>query len=149
MKPLSRDEQRIHDGLYYRATARLEYKYLDLIDSQILKPAQRPVWEAYRTYFDAAFRLGFVDISNEQGEQVRALSPKVVEQVAQAANGVELHRKRVDVLVEQAIKTIVNDDQRKKYAALKVESDAIERQLDAAEQQQRGGAGGASTQPIK
>src|SRR5262245_40708162 len=118
-----------------RAKNRLEAKYFDRIGAEALTPAQRIKWDAYRLQFASTFQLSFTGMDQEQLKKLEPLAVQVATQLKPASgeDSYKLLQRRVKELDDRATKTLMNEEQRKKYETMRASSDELGRQMDELE----------------
>ena len=79
----------IISGVQQRREERVQQKFADLIGNDVLTPAQRPAWEAYRLHFLTTFHLAFAGATKEQLEADGVLAQKVVKEVKDAGGAAD------------------------------------------------------------
>ena len=147
--PIDLKAREVISGVQKRKEERVEQKYVDLVDQQVLTPAQRPLWEAYRLHFLSTFHLGLAGATRDQLVQAGELAKKVVKEIksvkdadratlsalsaAGARTGSPLFETRLDVLRQRAAQEILNDEQRKKYLELLGKREEYLAEVDQAE----------------
>ena len=139
----------IISGVQKRKEERVEQKYVDLVGKQVLTPAQRPLWEAYRLHFLCTFHLGLAGATRDQLVEAGELAKKVVKEIkdvkdadpasvsalsaAGSRTGSALFETRLDVLRQRAAKEILTDEQRQKYLQLLGKREEFLAEVDKAE----------------
>jgi hypothetical protein len=76
--PIDLDAAEIVRGVRSRNEYRVEAKYFDRIGTEVLTPAQRVEWDAYRVRFEATFQLAFTGADTTVLEKLTPLCVQVV-----------------------------------------------------------------------
>jgi hypothetical protein len=132
------DADRVVRGSRTRTEHRVEAKYFDQVGNEVLTPAQRDAWDAYRLHFVSAFQLAFTGATEEEAKKLAPLCLEVVKDMPRTAgtDGYSLFQKRLLEVKDRAAKQVLNDEQRKKYATIRASNVEFERKIDEFERQQ-------------
>jgi hypothetical protein len=130
-----------------RESNRLEAKYFDRIGAEALTPAQRIKWDAYRLQFAATFQLSFAGMDEDHLKKLEPLAVQVATQLkpAPGEDSYKLLERRLRELQDRAVKTLMNEEQRKKFETMRTGGDELGRQMDEFEAREAA----ATTQPAK